>query len=176
MTTRRQVLTQASALAASPLLFNIAHAQGQAPGQAQGAPIKIGFPVPLTGAFSAEAQDQVRAAEIAIKEFNDAGGFNGRMAELLVRDDKLNPGEAATRTLELIEKDKVNFIVGSLSAATQLSINAVARERKIIFNSISQSDAINEAKDWSLYTFHEALNPHLTAGAVARYAFPKFGK
>jgi branched-chain amino acid transport system substrate-binding protein len=144
--------------------------------RAQTTPIKIGFPVPLTGAFSAEAQDQVRAAEIAIKEFNESGGFNGRKAELLVRDDKLNPGEAATRTLELIEKDRVDFVVGSLSAATQLTINAVTRERKIIFNSISQSDAINEAKDWSMYTFHEALNPHMTAGAVARYAFPKFGK
>ncbi len=167
-TRRRQLLTAGSAAAATPFMFSIARAQA--------APIKIGFPVPLTGAFSAEAQDQVRAAEIAIKDFNDAGGFGGRKAELLVRDDKLNPGEAATRTLELIEKDKVNFIVGSLSAATQLSINAVSRDRKIIFNSISQSDAINEAKDWSLYTFHEALNPHLTAGAVARYAFPKFGK
>ena len=167
-TRRRKLLTVGTAAAASPFMFNIARAQG--------APIKIGFPVPLTGAFSAEAQDQVRAAEIAVKDFNDAGGFGGRKAELLVRDDKLNPGEAATRTLELIEKDKVNFIVGSLSAATQLSINAVSRDRKIIFNSISQSDAINEAKDWSLYTFHEALNPHLTAGAVARYAFPKFGK
>jgi branched-chain amino acid transport system substrate-binding protein len=52
----------------------------------------------------------------------------------------------------------------------------VTRERKVIFNSISQSDAINEAKDWSPYTFHEALNPHMTAGAVARYAFPKYGK
>ena len=165
---RRRLITAGGAVAASPLLFNIAKAQTST--------IKIGFPVPLTGAFSAEAQDQVRAAEIAVQDFNDAGGFNGRKAELLVRDDKLNPGEAATRTLELIEKDKVNFIVGSLSAATQLSINAVARDRKIIFNSISQSDAINEAKDWSLYTFHEALNPHLTAGAVARYAFPKFGK
>ena len=167
-TRRRKLLTAGTAAAAAPFMFNIARAQG--------APIKIGFPVPLTGAFSAEAQDQVRAAEIAVKDFNDAGGFAGRKAELLVRDDKLNPGEAATRTLELIEKDKVNFIVGSLSAATQLSINAVSRDRKIIFNSISQSDAINEAKDWSLYTFHEALNPHLTAGAVARYAFPKFGK
>ncbi|MDB5947079.1 MAG: Extracellular ligand-binding receptor [Ramlibacter sp.] len=118
----------------------------------------------------------MRAAAIAIKDFNDAGGFNGRKAELRVRDDKLNPGEAATRTLELIEKDKADFIVGSLSAATQLSMNAVTRERKVIFNSISQSDAINEAKDWSPYTFHEALNPHLTAGAVARYAFPRYGK
>ena len=167
-TRRRKLLGVGTAAAASPFMFNIARAQT--------APIRIGFPVPLTGAFSAEAQDQVRAAEIAVKDFNDAGGFGGRKAELLVRDDKLNPGEAATRTLELIEKDKVNFIVGSLSAATQLSINAVSRDRKIIFNSISQSDAINEAKDWSLYTFHEALNPHLTAGAVARYAFPKFGK
>ena len=166
--TRRKMLIAASAVAASPLMLNSARGQANT--------IKIGFPVPLTGAFSAEAQDQVRAAQIAIKDFNDAGGLGGRKAELLVRDDKLSPGEAATRTLELIEKDKVHFIVGSLSAATQLSINAVARDRKIIFNSISQSDAINEVKDWGFYTFHEALTPHLTAGAVARYAFPKFGK
>ena len=166
---RRLLLSAGAAAVGVPSLFNIAQAQTTAP-------IKIGFPTPLTGAFSAEAQDQVRAAELAVREFNESGGFNGRKAELLVRDDKLNAGEAASRTLELIEKDKVDFVVGSLSAATQLSINAVCRDRKIIFNSISQSDAINEAKDWSLYTFHEALNPHLTAGAVARYAFPKFGK
>jgi branched-chain amino acid transport system substrate-binding protein len=157
-----------AALSASPFAVNIVRAQG--------ATIKVGFLVPLTGPYAPEAQDQVRAAELAIKDFNDAGGFNGRRAELLVRDDKLNPGEAATRTLELIEKDKADFMVGSLSAATQLSMNAVTRERKVIFNSISQSDAINEVKDWSPYTFHEALNPHMTAGAVARYAFPKFGK
>jgi branched-chain amino acid transport system substrate-binding protein len=143
---------------------------------AQAEKIKIGFPVPLTGPYSAEAQDQVRAAEIAIKDFNDAGGFNGREAVLLVRDTKLNPGESATRTLELIEKDNVSFVVGSLSAATQLSINGVTRERKVIFNSISQSDAITEAKQGGPYTFHEALTPHMTAGAVARYAFPKYGK
>ncbi len=165
---RRSIVLGGAAAAVAPAWMGVARAQNT--------PIKIGFPVPLTGAFSAEAQDQVKAAELAVKEFNEKGGFNGRKAELLVRDDKLNPGEAATRTLELIEKDKVDFVVGSLSAATQLSINAVCRDRKIIFNSISQSDAINEAKDWSMYTFHEALNPHLTAGAVARYAFPKFGK
>ena len=165
---RRSLIAGGAAVAVAPFWLNQARAQT--------ANIKIGFPVPLTGAFSAEAQDQVRAAEIAVKDFNEGGGYNGRKAELLVRDDKLNAGEAATRTLELIEKDKVDFVVGSLSAATQLSINAVCRDRKIIFNSISQSDAINEARDWSLYTFHEALNPHLTAGAVARYAFPKFGK
>jgi len=167
-TTRRKVLLGAAAAASSPLWFNIARAQSE--------PIKIGFPVPLTGPFSAEAQGQERAAQIAVKEFNDAGGFKGRMAELLVRDDKLNAGEAATRTLELIEKDKVNFVVGSLSAAVQLSVNNVTKARKVLFNSISQSDVINEASDWSPYTFHEALNPHMTGGAVGRYVFRNFGK
>src|SRR5580704_2974030 len=111
---RRRLLTTVSAgaaRAASPFRINLL--------QAEEATIKIGFPVPLTGPYGAEAQDQVRAAQLAIDEFNEAGGFNGRKAELLVRDDKLNPGEAATRALELIEHDKVNFVVGSLSASVQ---------------------------------------------------------
>ncbi len=162
---RRAALAGAAVLAAPMLSV-----------RAQTAPIRIGFPTPLTGAFGAEAQDQVRAAQLAIAQFNEGGGLDGRPAELLVRDDRLNPGEAATRTLELIEKDRVDFIVGGLSAAVQLAINNVTKQRKMLFNSISQSDAIGEATDFSRYTFHEALNPHMTAGAVARYAFPKFGK
>jgi branched-chain amino acid transport system substrate-binding protein len=168
---RRRLLATASAgaaIAVSPFRINLARAEE--------ANIKIGFPVPLTGPYGTEAQDQVRAAQLAVAQFNDSGGLNGRKAELVVRDDKLNPGEAATRTLELIEKEKVNFVVGSLSAAVQLAINNVAKERSIIFNSISQSDAINEAADFSRFTFHEALNPHMTSGAVGRYAFSKFGK
>lgn len=140
---------------------------------AQSGPIRIGLPVPLTGPYGAEAQDQVRNAQLAIKEFNDAGGLGGRKAELLVRDDKLNPAEAATRALELIEKDGVDFIVGSLSAATQLAVNNVIKQRKVPYISISQSDAINEAADFSRYTFHESLNPHMTTQAVGRYVFRK---
>lgn len=135
--------------------------------------IRIGFPMPLTGPFAAEAKDQVKSAELAVRQFNDKGGIGGRKIELLVRDDKLNGGEAATRTLELIEKDKVHAIVGSLSSAVQLAVNEVTRARGMIYVSISQSDTINEVKDFSPFTFHEALNPHMTAGAVARYAFKK---
>jgi branched-chain amino acid transport system substrate-binding protein len=135
--------------------------------------VRIGFPTPLTGPFAAEARDQVKCAELAVKQYNDKGGIAGRKIELLVRDDKLNGGEAATRTLELIEKDKVHAIVGALSSAVQLAVNEVTRARGVIYVSISQSDTINEAKDFSKYTFHEALNPHMTTGAVARHAFKK---
>ncbi len=135
--------------------------------------IRIGFPTPLTGPFAAEAKDQVKSAELAVKQVNDKGGVNGRKVELLVRDDKLNGGEAATRTLELIEKDKVHAIVGSLSSAVQLAVNEVTRARGVLYVSISQSDTINEVKDFSKYTFHEALNPTMTTAAVARHAFKK---
>ena len=112
--------------------------------------IRIGFPTPVTGPFGAEAKDQIKFAELAVKPVQrEAGGLDGRMAELLVRDDKLNPGEAATRTLELIEKDRAHFIVGALSSAVQLSVNEITRSRKVLYVSISQSDTINEAKDFS---------------------------
>lgn len=141
--------------------------------RAQAETIRIGFPTPLTGPFGAEAKDQVKSAELAVKQFNDAGGLNGRKAELFVRDDKLNAGEAATRTLELIEKDKVHAVVGALSSAIQLAVNEVTRARGILYISISQSDTINEVKDWSRFTFHEALNPHMTTAAVVKQTFKK---
>ena len=169
---RRSVIKSAVAGAAfaatGPALFNIARADGHA--------IKIGMPVPLTGPYGKESQEQARCAQIAVDQFNAAGGLNGRMAELLPRDTKLKAGEAATRTLELIEKDGADFICGSLSASVQLAINNVAKERKKIFMSISQSDGINEAKHFSKYTFHEAMNPHMTAGSVGRYVFPRHKK
>jgi branched-chain amino acid transport system substrate-binding protein len=139
-------------------------------------PLKLGFIAPLTGPFGAEAQDQVRGAAIAVSEFNAAGGLAGRLAELVVRDDKLNPGEAATRTLELVEKERIDALVGGLGASVQLAINNITRERKVLFSSIGQSDAINEAKDFSPLTFHEALTPHMSVGAVARHAFANLGK
>lgn len=141
--------------------------------RAQDDTIRIGFPTPLTGPFAAEARDQMKCAALAVKQFNDRGGIKGRKIELLVRDDKLNGGEAATRTLELIEKDKVHAVVGALSSAVQLAVNEVTRARGVIYVSISQSDTINEVKDFSKYTFHEALNPHMTTAAVARYSFKK---
>ena len=74
---RRKLLLGAGGAAAtaatSPFWINIVHAQNKTP-------IKVGFPTPLTGPFGTEAQDQVRCAEIAIKEFNESGGLNGRMA------------------------------------------------------------------------------------------------
>ncbi len=118
----------------------------------------------------------MRCAQLAIEDFNKTGGLNGRLAELLVRDDKLNAAEAVTRTLELIEKDKVDMIVGSLSGAVQLAVNEACKARGVPYNGLSISDRINEAKDSGPTTYHEGLAPHFSVGALGRYAFGGPGK
>jgi branched-chain amino acid transport system substrate-binding protein len=67
---RRSLIAGGAALAAAPFSFHTARSQE--------ATIKIGFPVPLTGPYGAEAQDQVRAAEVAIAEFNESLQFHRR--------------------------------------------------------------------------------------------------
>ena len=46
--------------------------------RAESETIRIGFPVPLTGPYAAEARDQVKSAELAVKLINDKGGGGGR--------------------------------------------------------------------------------------------------
>lgn len=139
-------------------------------------PIKIGFPVPLTGPYGPEAADQVAGATLAIEEFNARGGVLGRKVELIVRDDQLKPGIGAQRAKELIENEKVHFMSGVLAAHIQMAVNEQTKKARIIYFSISQSNEITAVPDWSPWTFHEAINPHITSHAVGGWVVEKLGK
>jgi branched-chain amino acid transport system substrate-binding protein len=138
--------------------------------------IKLGFPIPLTGPFGPEAKQQEAGATLAVEEINAKGGTLGRKVELIVRDDQLKPGEGAKRAKELIENEKVQFMVGALSAAVQMAVNEQTKKVKMIYVSISQSNEITARPDWSPYTFAEAMNPYITSQAVGRWAVEKLGK
>jgi len=139
-------------------------------------PIKIGYIIPLTGPFGTEAKDQEAGGILAVEEFNARGGVLGRKVELLVRDDKLKPDESARRAKELIEKDNVHLMAGSLGAHTQLAINEQCKLAKIIFMSISKSNELTMAKDVSPYTFAEAANPYIVTQALGPWVFKNLGK
>jgi branched-chain amino acid transport system substrate-binding protein len=164
---RRQALAGGLAAAALPLPFLRAVAA---------TPIRIGFPVPLSSPYADEAVDMVRGARVAVAMFNEQGGLHGRPAELLIRDSELSSTVAAGVTGDLITRDHVDFITGGLSASVQIAINAVAKRHHVLFNSVSESDAIVARPDWAPTTFHEAPTPHMMTQAVGEYAFPQFGK
>jgi branched-chain amino acid transport system substrate-binding protein len=169
MINRRAFLTT-SAVAAAGLAFpTVLRAQASDP-------IKIGFPLPLTGTFAAIAADMQRGAQLAWDEINAKGGIMGRKVEVLFRDDQLKPAVGAQRTKELIENDKVDFVIGGLAAHVQMAINEQTKAAKKLYISLSQSDEISAKPDTSPLTFHEALNPTITSRAVATFGVKEIGK
>src|SRR5262245_61773982 len=117
--------------------------------RAQGGPVRIGCPLPLTGPFGALAADVQRGAQLAESELNAKGGILGRKVEVLFRDDQLKPAVGAQRTQELIEKEKCQFVVGGLAAHVQMAINEQTKKSKVLFVSTSQSDEISAKPDTS---------------------------
>ncbi|VAV91873.1 High-affinity leucine-specific transport system, periplasmic binding protein LivK (TC 3.A.1.4.1) [hydrothermal vent metagenome] len=63
-------------------------------------PIKIGFQVHKTGIGASYGRWYERTTEAAVKLFNDGGGINGRMVELITEDDGTDPKRGA----EVVEK------------------------------------------------------------------------
>ncbi|MBS0598208.1 MAG: ABC transporter substrate-binding protein [Proteobacteria bacterium] len=165
---RRRVLKTALASAGALSVPTLLHAQSAKA-------IKVGFIAPMTGPYGADSQLELFGAQLAVKQFNDAGGLNGRKAELLARDCRLNAGEGATRALELIEADKVDFIAGPFGPSA-FSINGVIKSKGIPYTPIANSDSINNAAEWSKYLFHEGLTPTATAGALARHVMSQGAK
>jgi branched-chain amino acid transport system substrate-binding protein len=164
---RRQALAGGLAAAALPLPFVRARAA---------APIRIGFPVPLSSPYAEEAIEMVRGARVAVAMFNDQGGLHGQPAELLIRDTQLETRVAGEVTRDLIAHNHIDFVTGGLSAASQIAINEVAKQHKVLFNSVSESDAIVALPDWAPTTFHEAPTPHMMTQVVGDFAFPQYGK
>jgi branched-chain amino acid transport system substrate-binding protein len=139
-------------------------------------PLRIGCPLPLTGPFAALAADMQRGAVLAADELNAKGGVMGRKVEVLFRDDQLKPAIGAQRTKELIENERVQFVVGGLAAHVQMAINEQTKKSKVLFISTSQSDEISAKPDTSPITFHEALNPTITSRVVGTWVAQNLGK
>jgi branched-chain amino acid transport system substrate-binding protein len=95
-------------------------------------PIKIGMPTPLSGPMGSSGEMLVRGAKYAIAEIEKKGGFLGRRVELLVRDDTGKADMTMRVARELVTKDNVNFLVGSIGSATALALSQVGKERKIL--------------------------------------------
>lgn len=81
-------------------------------------PINIGLVTTLTGPAASAGILTRNGAILAIEQFNNAGGVNGRRVEAIVRDDKGNPAEALRVDVELINAGVVAFLGHYLSSVS----------------------------------------------------------
>lgn len=92
-------------------------AETQTPGQtvAPPTPFKLGLLIPLTGVFAAPGKFMQEGVELLLQESDNK--FADRPVELVVADSQGNPQAALTQARKLVEQDKVDAIIGPLSAA-----------------------------------------------------------
>jgi branched-chain amino acid transport system substrate-binding protein len=91
----------------APLAFALA-----APGAAAQDKLKVGVIATLTGPPAVLGQQLRNGFQLAVKHLG--GKLGGRETEVIVQDDELKPDVAVTKARALVERDKVDFVVGPI--------------------------------------------------------------
>lgn len=118
-------------------------------------PIVVAHVAPTTGRFALHAEADRRGAEMAIDEFNAAGGVLGREIVLISRNPSLDDKTAAQVAEDLITRTKAGFMVGAISSGVAASMSAVCQKHGALFintNSSSPSESVENAHR-SKFTF-----------------------
>ena len=89
-------------------------AAGTLPAGAQKGPIKIGVIAPMTGGAAQAGKDMTNGLQMWLDE--NGNQMAGRKVEVIIEDSQGQPNVALTKLQKLVERDKVNVLVGELFA------------------------------------------------------------
>ena len=139
------------------------------PGQAHAQKnIKVGYPMILSGPGALFGEPALKGAQMYVEELNGKGGVLGRKIELIPRDTKGNADEAVRVSRELILKDNVDFLVGTLTSAEGPAVSTIAKENKILFIApIPKTDQLTAPANLHPYVFRTASNTTIEGRTAA---------
>ena len=131
-------------------------------------PIKVGFPMIMSGPGALFGEPASRGAQMYVDELNAKGGVLGRKVELLVRDTKGNADEAVRVARELVLKENVDFLVGTLTSAEGPAVSVVAKENKVVFIApIPKTDQLTAPDKLHPYVFRVASTTTIEGRSAA---------
>jgi branched-chain amino acid transport system substrate-binding protein len=131
-------------------------------------PIKVGFPMIMSGPGALFGEPASRGAHMYVDELNAKGGVLGRKVELLVRDTKGNADEAVRVARELVLKENVDFLVGTLTSAEGPAVSVVAKENKVVFIApIPKTDQLTAPDKLHPYVFRVASTTTIEGRSAA---------
>jgi branched-chain amino acid transport system substrate-binding protein len=95
-------------------------------------PVKIGLDNPLTGTYAALGKNELLGCQLALDQINAKGGILGRQVQLLVEDSTSgDAGTAVEKARKLIDRDKVDFLVGNINSALAAAMANVSFEKSV---------------------------------------------
>ena len=123
-TNRQKLVLTSALLAVAALTASSLPAQAASDPGVTATSIKLGITVPMTGIASPGYNKIPGAMKAYFDYVNDNGGVNGRKITLVIKDDQYIPTTAVAKANELILKDKVFALVGTLGTASTKAISA----------------------------------------------------
>ena len=119
---RRGFLKSSAAIAGATAVgtlapFGLAHAADK---------IKVGLMLPYTGTFTALGNAITNGFKLAVEE--RGGKLGGREIEYFVVDDESNPAKAPENANKLVQRDKVDVIIGTVHSGVAMGMAKVIRE------------------------------------------------
>ena len=122
MTSRRLVLSRSAALigaaSAGLLLPEIARAQS--------GKVRVGLMLPYTGTFAQLGVAIENGVRMAIEE--KGGKLGGREIEWFKVDDEAEPSKGIENANKLVQRDKVDVLIGTVHSGVQMGIQKVVRD------------------------------------------------
>ncbi len=97
---------------------------------AQFSKLKIGLMLPYTGTFAPLGVAISNGFRLALSEQD--GNLGGREIEIVSIDDESDPAKAADRANQLVSRDKVDVIVGTVHSGVQMGIIKIARDTGVL--------------------------------------------
>jgi branched-chain amino acid transport system substrate-binding protein len=115
----------------------VAVAVPAAPGAAQKSEVVVGTALGLTGRFSTEATEHLRAYQLFLEELNGGGGVPVKAAgkklpvRLLHYDDQSDTSAAAKLYERLVTTDKVDLLFSPWGSGPNFAVTAVTEKHKV---------------------------------------------
>ncbi|MGO8919488.1 MAG: ABC transporter substrate-binding protein [Stellaceae bacterium] len=115
-----------------------------APAIAEAPSVRIGLLTVKTGPLAQGGIQMEQGITVFLRQRGSS--LAGRKVELVTADTGGNPAGAKTKAQELVERDKVDFIIGPLAAFELLAITAYVEQAKVPMLSLAAADDMTQRK------------------------------
>lgn len=94
--------------------------------------LRLGIVVPLTGAVPSFGVEVRNGVLLAVQEWNDRGGIDGRKIITFVEDGRCVARTGLEAARKLISSDHVNYLIGEVCSAASIPISEIADAARVI--------------------------------------------
>ncbi|AWM89104.1 ABC transporter substrate-binding protein [Microvirga sp. 17 mud 1-3] len=131
--------------------------------------LKIGLLLTLSGPSAVLGQQARDGFQLAMKDLG--GKLGGREAEVIIVDDELKPDVAVTKVKGLLERDKVDFVVGPIFSNVAVAVHKPIVDSKTFYISTNAGPSNLAGKSCNPYFFatsYQNDQNHEVLGKVAQ--------